>query len=203
MSMELTTQIDPSIVPAFLELQREASIPYDKFVYADEAEARKVRRILFDAGAGELAPPHGRAAIKDGELVGMLAGALAEDLERLRLDASLVLGRAGVLDDKDLMRRMWLAVQTLAHPEAGDYYYGVVAVTPAARGTEVGAELFELARQEARNSGARRVVGQTLADNLRLIAHYEATGHHWIGEGKTSDPKTGRELHYRHFAIEL
>ena len=201
--MELTTQIDPSLVPAFLELQREAAIPYDNFVYADEAEASRVRKILFDAKAGDLAPPAGRAAIKDGELVGMVAGARAEDLQRMRLGASLVLGRAGVLDDKDLMRRMWLAVQTLARPEEGDYYYGLVAVAPAARGSDVGAELFELGRQEARNSGARRVVGQTLADNLRLVAHYERTGHYWIGEAKTRDPKTGRELHYRHFAKDL
>jgi hypothetical protein len=41
------------------------------------------------------------------------------------------------------------------------------------------------------------------ADNLRLVAHYERTGHHWIGEAKTRDPKTGRELHYRHFAKDL
>ena len=203
MSIELTAQIDPSFVPMFLQLQREASVPYDNFVYADDAEASRVQRILFDAGAGEWAPPCGRAAVKDGETVGVLAGARAEDLPAVRLGASLALGRAGVLEDEDLARRMRLAFEALVKPEEGDYYYGVVAVAPVARGSDVSAELFELARHEARQSGARRVVGQTSADSARLIAFYERTGHHWIGEGKANDPQSGRELHYRHFAIAL
>src|SRR5271167_1106035 len=146
MDTELTTEIDASFVPAFLDLEYEASVPFYDFVFADETEARRVQRVLFDAGAGEWAPPHGRAAVKDGELVGLLGGALAADLQRVRLGASLALARAGVFDDEDLAHRMQLAVGTLAQPEEGDYYYGVVAVTPEVRGSDVAAEIFVLAR---------------------------------------------------------
>jgi GNAT superfamily N-acetyltransferase len=184
----------------FLDLEYESSLPFYDFVFADEAEARRVQRILFDAGAGEWAPPHGRAAVKDGELVGLLGGASAADLQSVRLGASMALARAGVFDDEDLAHRMQLAVGCLAQPEEGDYYYGLFAVTPEARSTEVGAELLELSWQEARKSGARRTVGQAFADTPRLIAYYERIGHHWIGEARASDPKTGRELHYRHMA---
>ncbi|MGA2321637.1 MAG: GNAT family N-acetyltransferase [Solirubrobacteraceae bacterium] len=203
MSVELTPEIDPAWVPTILDLEYEASTPFYDFVFADEAAARRSQRILFDAGAGEWAPPYGHAFVEDGELVGLLGGALWNDLQRVRLAASLALARAGVFDDEELAHRMQLGVSCLAQPQEGDYYYGVVAVTPAARGSSVAAEIFELARQLARESGATRVVGQTLAENTRLVAYYERTGHHWIGEGRARDPQTGRELHYRHFAIAL
>ena len=125
---------------------------------------------------------------------------MAEDLQRVRLGASLALARAGVLDDEDIARRMQLAVKTLVQPEKGDYYCGVFGVAPAARGTEVGGELLELSWQQARDNGARRTVGQTTVNTPRLMAYYERIGHHWIGEGKVRDPKSGRELHYRHMA---
>jgi ribosomal protein S18 acetylase RimI-like enzyme len=203
MGVELTTEIDASAVPELLQLEYEASAPFYEFIYDNVAEAREAQRILWDAGAGEWAPPHGLFAMRDHEFVGLLGGGMTADLERIHLAASLALGRAGILDDEDRSRRMQLAVQALAHPEAGDFYYSVVGVTPAARGSEVGGEVFDLARQHARERGARRVIGQTLADNERLVAFYERTGHHWIGEGKAADPKTGRSLHYRHFAIDL
>ena len=200
MTVELTTQIDPSFVPTILDHEYEASLPLYEFVFSSVEDARRAQRILFDTGAGEWAPPHGRAVVQDGELVGVMAGALASDLRRARLGAALALARAGIFDDQNLARRMQLAVGTLAQPLETDYYYGVVAITPAARGTDVGPEMSELALQVARDNGATRAIGQTVAGNSRLEAYYEGIGYHWIGESRASDPATGRELHYRHFA---
>ena len=202
MTVELTTEIDPAWVPTLLQLEYEASRPLYDFVFDNESEARTAQRALFDSGAGEWVSPHGKAALQDGEFVGLIAGALAADLTRARLGAALALTRAGVFDDADVARRMQLGVGALVQPEEGDYYYGVVGVTPAARGTGVGVEIFELARKQGRESGATRALGQTLAGS-RLVSYYTETGHHWVGEGKASDPKTGRELHYRHFAHML
>jgi len=202
-SLELTADIEPGWVPAILELEYEASRPFYDFVYGDEAEARRVQGILFDAGSGEWAPPRGRAAVKDGELVGFLAGGTREELESARRGASLTLARAGVLADEDLAHRMQLAVGTLAQPAEGDYYYGVFAITPAARRTEVGTELLELSWDEARRTGARRTVGQAFGATPRLIDYYERIGHQWTGEASAIDPKSGRELRYRHMAHVL
>ena len=70
MNIELTTQIEPRLVPTYLQLEYEASAPYYDFVYDNEAEARRAQRILWDAGAGEWVPPHGHAIMLDGEFVG-------------------------------------------------------------------------------------------------------------------------------------
>ena len=73
------------------------------------------------------------------------------------------------------------------------------------RKTGVGEELFELIRQYAYACGGRRSVFQAHADRPRLIALYERSGQERerIGEGKVTDPKTGRKLHYIHFATDL
>jgi hypothetical protein len=36
-----------------------------------------------------------------------------------------------------------------------------------------------------------------------VVKMYERTDHYRIGEGRASDPQSGRELHYIHFAIDL
>jgi hypothetical protein len=205
MSIDLTTQIEPALVPAYLALEYEASAPYYDFVFDYQAEARRAQRVLWEAGAGEWVPPQGHAIMQSGEFVGLIGGVTAGDLPRVRLRASLALTRAGIPADDDQARRMRMAVQTLVKPEPGDFYYGQVAITRAARKTGMIEELFELIRQYAYACGARRCVFQAHADSPRLIAFYERTGQERerIGEGEVTDPKTGRKLHYIHFATDL
>jgi GNAT superfamily N-acetyltransferase len=203
MDVELSTQIEPSDVSTYLELVHAASLPYDEFVYDDEAQARRVQRLLFEAGAGDWAPPQGRGAIREGRLVGVLAGVHARDLQRVRMNASLVLGRAGVLEDKELAARLRLAAQTLAPVQENDWFSSVIGVTPSERGTGVGDAIVELSRKRARDAGAQRIVGQYQADQPRLGAYYQRFGYRLTSNGKASDPRTGRTLHYQHIAVEL
>jgi hypothetical protein len=205
MSIELTTRIEPSLVPTYLQLEYEASAPYYDFVYDDEAEARSAQRILWDARAGEWVPPRGHAILLDGEFAGLLGGIMAKDLQRVRLGALIALARAGILSDEDRAQRMRATTQALVQPEEGDFYYGQVGIMPAVRKTGMIEELFELIRQYAYACGARRCVFQAHAGSPRLIAFYERTGQQRerIGEGKAIDPKTGRKLHYIHFATDL
>ena len=202
--MELTTHIEPSLVPTYLELEYEASAAYYDFVYDDEAEARRAQRILWDACAGEWVPPHGHAAMSDGKFVGLIGGVMAGDLQRVRLGASMTLGRAGILSDGDRVERMRMAVKTLVKPREGDFYVGQIAITPAARKTGIAEESIDLFRQYAYARGARRMVFQANADSARLIAFYERSGQRErVGEGQATDAKTGRTLHYIHFATDL
>ena len=205
MKIELTTQIEPALVPAYLALEYEASAPYYEFVFDDEAEARRAQRVLWDEEAGEWVPPHGHAIMLDDEFAGLIGGVMGGELQRVRLRASLALSRAGIPSDEDQAERMRMAVQTLVKPEPDDFYYGQVALTRAARKTGLVEELFELIRHYASACGARRCVFQAHADSPRLIAFYERTGQERerIGEGEATDPKTGRTIRYVHFATDL
>jgi len=205
MAIDLTSQIEPALVPAYLALEYEASAPYYEFVFDDEAEARRAQRVLWEAGAGEWVPPHGHAIMLDGEFAGLIGGVRASDLRLVRLRASLALSRAGIPRDEDQANRMRMAAQTLVKPEPGDFYYGQVAVTKPARKSGMIEELFEIIRRYASACGARRCVFQAHADSPRLIAFYERTGQERerIGEAQATDPKTGRKLHYIHFATDL
>jgi hypothetical protein len=158
--IELTSDIDASMAPAILDLEYEESRPLYEFVYGDEAEARRAQRVVWDAGAGEWTPPHTLVVMLDGEFSGMLGGLMAEDLGRARMAASLALGRAGMLKDKDRAGRAQKAIESLVQPSEGDYYYPVIGMLPSVRKTGFIPELFELVRRYSRERGARRVVFQ-------------------------------------------
>jgi hypothetical protein len=202
MDIELTTRLEPSLVPAYLQLEFEASAPYYDFVYQDESEARRAQMILWNARAGEWTPPHGHAIMLGGQFVGLIGGIMAAELKRVRLGATLALGRAGVLSE-DRARRMQKAAKAFVQPEGDDFYYGQVGITAAVRKSGMIVDLFELIRGYAEACGARRCVFQADADSPRLIAFYERTEHERIGEGEATDPSTGRRLNYVHFAMDL
>jgi GNAT superfamily N-acetyltransferase len=203
MDIELSTSVRPEDVPTYLDLVHDASLPYDAFVYDDEAQARRVQKLMFEAGVGDWSPPRGRCAMHAGEMVGIISGAQASELKQVRLQASMTLARAGVLADKDLTQRMRQAAQALAQPQEDDYMNSVVAVVATRRGAGVGRAMLELSWQLARDSGARRIVGQTEADDPQLCAYYKKLGYYPIGEGRVSDEKTGRALHYLQLAFDL
>jgi GNAT superfamily N-acetyltransferase len=148
-------------------------------------------------------PPHALVVMLDREFSGLLGGLMSDELSRVRMGASLALGRAGMLKDKERAKRMQPAIEALVAPKEGDVYCPVIGMLPSVRGTGYIPELFELCRQHARDRGARRVVFQASEDMPGLVRMYERTDHYRIGEGKASDPESGCQLHYIHFAINL
>jgi hypothetical protein len=206
--LRLSTELDPSEVPAFLELERQSSAPYNRFVYGSEELTERVQRVLFDAGSGEFVPPHGRAVRLGERLVGMVAALSAAELRRARLAASLTLTRAGLIRDRGLRQRLKLASSTLLQPHAGDYYLSRITVASSYRGRERSGEplslqVLELVRREGVEAGASRLVADVAGDQPGLLAFYEKWGLRRLDGAEVPDLPTGRLLNYAHLAMDL
>ena len=189
---------------AYLALEAMASKPYMDFVYEDEAQAERVARALYAAGAGEYAAPHARVALApDAHVCGMITAPLThKELGQARFRAARVL-KPLVEDAEGALRRSALARQTLLAPGADDAYLSRIAVAPEARGHGAGAELVTWFLERARERGARRAVLEVSPVSEAAVRLYERLGFATLAEHRVVDEPTGRALCYRHLALEL
>ena len=184
---------------AYLALELEASAPYTSFVYEDRAQAERVQRLLFDRGAAEFARAYGWVCLADGDIVGMIAFASGDDLQKSRLKAAFGLRAAGREElTADVVRRISLAGRTLARIGSGDLYLSRIAVAERHRGRGVGRELLAHYESVAQALGARRLVLEVSPSHEAAIRLYERAGFAVSGSGDATDPATGRRLVYHH-----
>jgi ribosomal protein S18 acetylase RimI-like enzyme len=201
-------EIPPLSVPRFLELERLASQPYNDFVYGESDVAALAQKTMFEASAGEFAPPHGRAIFIEDELIGMVAALSGTDLTKARLAATFALSRAGLLHDEPLKQRIHLAAQTLTRPGSTDYYLSRIAIIPEARRQAgqmpaVSELVLDHLEEEGRAAGAARFVADVSADRPRLISFYERRGMQCVEKAAVTDPTTERRLVYAHLVKDL
>lgn len=181
----------------FLDLEATASAAYNEFVYADRAEAERVRTLLFDSQVAEFSAPFSHVAVEGDAVVGIVSCLSGPALLKCRLRSAFTLNRSGVFEgNAGLRTRLELAGATLIRPEATDFYLSRIAVIPAAAGRGYGARLLEWVESEARNSNADRIVLEVDADNHPAIALYERHAFQQLGRIAVVDPDTGRRLDY-------
>jgi ribosomal protein S18 acetylase RimI-like enzyme len=200
MSRELTGEIGP-YASAFLELEGEASDPYNSFVYENKAQAIEIRRFLFESSLCEFSPPYARILLEDGRVLGMLACLTGNDLLRVRLKGALALSKAGVFTQSSaLQQRMHLAGQTLIKPLAGDYYLSRIAVARAERGRGIGGFLMEQFEFKGRNLGCWRLTLEVAAHDEQAVGFYVQQGFSKMDLQRAFDTQTGRLLEYLQMA---
>ncbi|NKB70552.1 MAG: GNAT family N-acetyltransferase [Candidatus Latescibacteria bacterium] len=181
----------------FPDLMGRASDPYDTFVYG--AQAQRVGRALWAAGRGEFAPPHCRAWVIEGQLAGGLAGLRGDQVGGCRLQAALILRRAGLVSE-EVRQRAQRAATALVRPQPDDYYLSRLAVAPPWQKQGVGRWLLTACEEAGRRSGCRRVVLEAV-DRAQLEGFYRCFGYRVVGRGQASENEV--QLSYVHWAKEL
>ena len=188
----------------YLELERAASRPYGDFVYGGDALHAAVHEYLLDGGAAEFAPPEGKLALIDGEVVGMLAVLSGAVLRRRRMHSAYRISRSPFITaDTDLTQRIHLAAGTLLRPEDHDLYVSRIAIAPAARGRGLADAMLKRVLREARAAGAPRCVLEVAPGNAAAIALYRRHGFVQVDARSVTDARTGRVLSYLHMLCTL
>ncbi len=184
---------------AWLTLARQASARYDRFVFGDDAAA--AARVLWDEGYGELAPPHCRAWVAQGQVAGVLACLPGSELARCRLQAALILRKAGLLPEATV-RRGQQAAPSLVRPEPDDYYLSRLAVAAGWRRQGLGRLLLRRCEEAGRQAACTRVVLQAV-DEPGTRAFYRRCGYVPVGQGTVAHSAGGPGFAYVHWAREM
>ena len=188
-----------------LDMEYLATESYNRFVFDDQADARRVQACLFDAGVSDLSPPHGTVLLMGGEAMGVDSGFGWQRFAELRAGAAVALARAGMLRfDDATMERMKLADQVLLKPSQGDYYASRCAVRPDCQAGGLAVFLTRRRVDEATQQGYRRYVGEiesSVKPMLRICL--EGLGFEQIGVKRADDPITGRSLEMVHVVRNL
>jgi ribosomal protein S18 acetylase RimI-like enzyme len=188
---------------AYLALEAAASAPYTRFVFDDATQPRRVARALFDAGVGEFAPPHARAAVDGARLLGIVTVPLtSRELGRTRFQAARIM-KPLLETDTSVLQRSALARTTLAALVEGDVYLSRIAVAPDAQRRGVGQALLDWFLAEAQARGARRAVLEVAAESDTARRLYERAGFAVSAEHAVEDPTSGRRLDYAHLTLTL
>lgn len=183
----------------YLRLEDASARAYNRFVYRDSDVSARIRRHLFRHGVAEFSPPHGRALVEDGALVGILACLGGDRLQRTRLQGAMHLRRSGILDDEQgLVDRLKAAHAATLSPDDGDFYLSRIAVAEEHRGRGLGAHLLERFEAAADERGAERLVLDVDADAEDAVSFYRNAGYREIGRGTAEEE--GRLLTYVHMA---
>lgn len=190
---------------AYLDLEYLASEPYAAFVYDTPADAHALARFVFEAGAGEAAPPYGRLALDDDDRVaGMIAYLDADELARARMAAATALVRGHKLSAASPAReRMLAAGATLLAVAPDELYLSRIAVADGTRGRGIARELLAGYEAAAIARGKRRLVLEVSPVHPAAIRLYTRCGFAEIARHTTADAATGRELCYLHLAKQL
>lgn len=137
----------------------------------------------------------------------MIAALTGADLAWARLNASMALGRSGLLREPALKARTRLAARTQLTVQDSDYYCARLAVAAPHRGRllhgqTLGANLLDLLEREAREAGASRIVVNVNADQPRLEAFYHRCRFNPLGQAKRTTPVPG-VLRLRRAAVRV
>jgi ribosomal protein S18 acetylase RimI-like enzyme len=185
----------------YLELEREASLHYTRFVYATPAEARAAHSYLYAKDACEFAPRFARVLVDRDGVVAAAALLEAPELARARFAAAIALGRLGLFEsDAEVKRRAAFAAQALVRPGPRDLYVSRFAVAARARRRGIGAQLLSACEAIARRRGSRRLVLEVSPADEAAISLYRRAEFTQIETRRVVDPETARELVYSHLA---
>ena len=201
MQMSIEIKLDKE---TFLQLEQQASEPYNRFAYRDHEQFDMIRRFLFERGLCEFCPPFGRVLIDDGRVVAMMACLSTEDLVRCRLLVALALSQLDSFrQDKALQQRLWLARRILIKPQPGDFYLARIAIVNSMRRRGIGRYLLGQCESEARKCGCRRVILEVDPGNDSAVSLYRKACLQDGAVCSVTDPETGRSLKYLHMAKTL
>lgn len=188
-------------VDAFLRLAMLASAAHDEFAFHDPTAALEFYRELYRRGGADFAPSAGRLLLADDRPAGIVAVVAPTALKRSHLIGGLMFARSEQLrGDAELRERLRLLSSTFVRPLATDGYLSRLAVDPAMTGRGLGRRLLTEALVTTRELGLERCVLDVADTNARAVALYEQNGFHQIGEGGTTDPRTGASVRYLHMA---
>jgi ribosomal protein S18 acetylase RimI-like enzyme len=200
----ISDEILPAHVRPYLALESQASAPYSRFVYEDDAQAQAFRALLFEHGLCDFSQPFGRVLLIGDQVVGMMACLEADPLRERRLRAAVVLARSTELQrHPGVRRRLELARQTLLQPRPGELYLSRIAVNPAHQGRGLGHLLMERLDQEARARGCQAVVLEVALASAVPLALYRACRFEVVDCREARDEESGRALVYVHMRKPL
>jgi len=201
--MQLSTDIN-FYNDTFLDLERHASEPYNRFTYQDDEEFEMVRRFLFEHGLCEFCPPFGRVLVEEGRVIAMIAFLPAEDLSRCRVLAALAISRLDYFRQRTkVLQRIRLASTTLIRPKNGDFYLARIAVVKTLGQRGIGRYLLGLCEAEARKLGSRRVVLEVDPHNEAAVSLYRRESFQDGDIHSVTDSDSGRSLEYLHMTKVL
>jgi len=188
----------------FLALEGEASRPYNDFVYSDDEAGRHIRGLLFERGAAEYCPPHGRVLLRGVEVMGMIAFLRGDELSACRLRSAHFLTRTGIFrEDAGLRDRLRLAGRTLLAVQPDEFYLSRIAVRRDARGGGIGGRLMAAFEEEGARRRCRRFLLEVATGDAAAVRFYMIRGYAVIGRAVVEDPSTLRRLEYTHLAKEI
>jgi ribosomal protein S18 acetylase RimI-like enzyme len=188
----------------FLGLEEQAARAYNRFVFADEAEARAFRDLLLSFGTAEFAPPATRLALEENRCVGMISFLPGLELTKRRLAGLRMLARsAPSFLSHSLTAKLQLAAQTIVHPQPDDCYISHVAVAKAARGRGVGSFLMAYILNESLRLGCRRCVLAVDPENTPAVRLYNKFGFEVTDRRCAFNEEQNAKLEHLHMAHAL
>lgn len=163
----------------FVELML-ISAPYFPVLFGKSTKT--ILQGLFCKPANLFSFQYVRFAEYDGEKAGMILGYDWKNKKKDNLRTGFWLFRKTGIRIFSKFLRLIKFSATVGRLLSGEYYVSNIAVYPEFRGMGLGKRLIFEAEQEAKKSGAERMILDVEKDNIRAVAFYKKMGYEKIKE---------------------